>query len=65
MQIDEYPVNVPTSTAKRASTSRVSSVMNAPCSGAICIRLAAERRGGAISDSCTASGGVPCVTAYS
>ena len=30
MQIDEYPVKVPTSTANVAPTSRVSSVMNAP-----------------------------------
>ena len=34
-----YPVNVPTSTAERTSSSCVSIVMNAPCSGAICIML--------------------------
>ena len=34
-----YPVNVPTSTAERAPMARASKVMNAPCSGAICIML--------------------------
>jgi hypothetical protein len=37
MLIAEYPVNVPTSIACRAPIRRVSRVMNAPCSGAICI----------------------------
>ena len=35
MQSAEKPVNVPISTARRAPSARVSSCMNAPCSGAI------------------------------
>jgi len=37
MQIEEYPVNVPTSTAFRAPASLASRVMKVPCSGPICI----------------------------
>ena len=37
MQIDEYPVNVPTSTAFVAPTRRVSSVSSAPSSPDTCI----------------------------
>ena len=61
MQIDENPVNVPTSTAWRAPTRRVSSVSRAPWSALICIRggpaeraravlqlAAAPRRAGAV-----------------
>ena len=46
--------------------SRVSSVRNAPCSGAICIPATAPSAAvSSISASCTASGGVPCSTRYS
>ena len=38
--------------------------MNAPCSGAICMRLTPPSAAvAAMSDSCTASGGVPWATA--
>ena len=62
----EYPVNVPTSTAKRAPTSCVSSVISAPCSGAICIPLTGPSASvAAISDRCTSSSGGPWATRYS
>ena len=63
MQSAEYPVNVPTSTADFALTSRVSIVMNAPCSGEICmIEMPPSAAVFSISACWTASGSVPCST---
>ena len=58
MQIDEYPVNVPTSTARRAPTRRVSSVSSAPWSAPICMPAARPRpRVRSWSAASTSSGG--------
>ncbi len=64
MHSAEYPVNVPTSTARLAPIAVTSSCMNAPCSGEICI---IERSGtralvSSMSHRWTSSGGVPCPT---
>jgi hypothetical protein len=44
MHSAENPVNVPISIARRTPSARVSSCMNAPCSGAICIVPGASPR---------------------
>ena len=66
MQIEEYPVKVPTSTAETAPVSWVSSVISVPCSGAMArpvsvgnssaVSFASSRR--------TASGGLLCAVRY-
>ena len=58
-------MNVPISTACRAPTRRVNTVMNAPCSGEICIIAIGSCAVSSINACCTASGGVPCATTYS
>ena len=60
-------MNVPTSIALRAPTASVKRVMNAPCSGAICIMAKSPTFSfvSLISACCTASGGVPWATRYS
>ena len=58
MQIDEYPVNVPTSTARRAPTSGSSNVSRAPWSAPICIPATRPSSAGALLQrGSTSSGG--------
>src|SRR5919106_3504148 len=61
----EYPVNVPISMTFRAADTRHSMVMNAPCSGAICILLTPPSAAvSSISRCWMSSGGVPWPTMY-
>ena len=66
-QMAEYPVNVPTSTARRGAASRLSSVMNVPCSGPICrwAHSGKRRDVSARSSFRTGSGGLECDMTYS
>jgi hypothetical protein len=62
---DESPVNVPTSTARRAPTSRVSMPSRVACSPLICMpaTLGNSERVRSISSATRSSGGVECAVA--
>ena len=53
MQIEEYPVKVPISRARRAPVRRASIVIRVPCSGPICMPAASGQLAAVSAASCS------------